>query len=170
MEKVKHYIYSNLYLFLPGLLILLALVAFFTFFEPGDLGRYATRFSECNFNAGGGSINLCTNKIYVSALLPTVIGATVLAYLITAGLTRLLKIDWLSPLIGIAAFYGIPTLLFLIYAALTAGIYGNSRGRIVDTIIAIGSIACLAFVIIVSYINYRKYTERILQRSEMNNT
>ncbi len=168
MEKVKRYITSNLYLFLPGLLILLALTVFFTFFEPHDLGRYATRFSECNFNAGGGSINLCYNRVYVAALLPTVIGATVLAYLITAGLTRLLKIDWLSPLLGIVAFYGIPALIFLFYAALTAGIYGNSRGRIVDRIVTIGSIACLAFVIIVSYINYRKYTERSLRQSRMN--
>lgn len=169
MEKVQRYLYSNLYLFLPSLLILLALAAFFTFFEPDNLEHYATRFSECDFTAGGGSLNLCRNRIYVAALLPTVGGSTVLAFLITAGLTRLLKIAWLSPLFGIAAFYGIPALLFGIHGIFTAGIYGEPRGRITDTIITFGSITFIIFVVVGSYINCQKYTEHNFRQSRMNN-
>ena len=159
-DKARRYLYSNLYLFLPGVLLLVLLPLLYAFFELYWRSVSTDVFSVCDSSYGGGSRNLCENNIWFSTLLSALCVATALALLLVTGLTRLLHIDWLSPLYGIGLFYGIPFLFYVVHLILTAGIYGTDRGKINDAIIIIGIIVFVVFVAVVSYINYRGFSER----------
>src|SRR5512139_3004352 len=100
MDKVRRYIYSNLYPLLPGVLTLVFLPLLYALFEPHWRGTSASAFSACDFTYGGGSSNLCDNDILFSTFLSALGIATPLAFVVTVSLTRLLRIHWLSPLFG----------------------------------------------------------------------
>jgi hypothetical protein len=160
MDKVRRYLYSNLYLFLPSALILVFVPLLYTLFEHPWIRVSASMFSACDFSSGGGSRNLCDNDILLSTFLSALCLATPLAFLLTAGLNRLLHIHWLSPLFGIALFFGIPLLFLLVQTVFTTGIYGEPRGKINNAILDIGMPVCLILAIVASYVNYRKFSEQ----------
>jgi hypothetical protein len=97
MHNVQRYFYSNLYLFLPSVLILALLPLLFALFEHCWIRIAADTFSGCNFSYGAGSRNLCDNGILFSTFLWALCLAIPLAFLLTAGLSRLLHIHWLPP-------------------------------------------------------------------------
>ncbi len=160
MDKVKRYLYSNLYLFFPSILILVFVPLLYALFEHHWIRVSAGTFSACDFSYGGGSRNLCDNDILFSTFLLALGIAAPLAFLLTAGLNRLLHMHWLSPLFGITLFFGIPSVFLLVHTVFTAGIYGELRGKINDTILTIGIPICLVLVAAVSYVNYRKFSEQ----------
>jgi hypothetical protein len=160
MDKVRRYIQSNLYLFLPAVFILIMLPLLYAPFERHWIRVSADIFPACDYSLGGGSRNLCGNDIWFSTLLSALCAAAPLAFLLTAGLSRLLHINWVSPLLGIALFFGVPLLFLLMHAVFTTGIYGEARGKITGTIIAIGIPACLILATAASYINYREFSEQ----------
>jgi hypothetical protein len=160
MDIVRRYLYSNLYLFLPSVLILVLVPLLYTLFEQHWLRVSADAFLACDFSYGGGSRNICDNDILFSTFLSAVCTATPLAFLLTAGLNRLLQIHWLSPLLGIALSFSVPLVFLLLYTVFTAGIYGELRGKISNAILTIGIPVCLILVAGVSYINYRKFSEQ----------
>ena len=160
MDKVKRYLYSNLYLFFPSVLVLVLVPLLYAIFEHHWLRISAGTFSACDFSYGGGSRNLCGNDIFFSTFLSALCVATPLSFLLTAGLNRLLHIHWLSPLFGVALFFGIPLLFLLVHTVFTAGIYGELRGKINDAILTIGIPICLILAAAGSYVNYRKFSER----------
>jgi hypothetical protein len=160
MDKVRRYIYSNLYLFLPSVFILVLLPLLYALFEHYWIRVSADTFSACDFSFGGGSRNICDNNIWFSTSLSALCVAAPFAFLLTAGLNRLLHIHWLSPLLGIALFFGVPLLFLLVHIVFTAGSYGEPRGKINDTILTIGIPVCLVLIAAVSYVNYRKFSEQ----------
>jgi hypothetical protein len=160
MDKVRRYLYSNLYLFLPSVLILVFVSLLYAIFERHWIRVSAGTFSACDFSYGGGSRNLCDNDILFSTFLSALCVAIPLAFLLTAGLNRLLHIHWLSPLFGIALFFGIPLVFLLMHTVFTAGIYGEPRGKINNAILTIGVPVCLILAAVASYVNYRKFSEQ----------
>ena len=160
MDIVRRYLYSNLYLLLPSVLILVLVPLLYNLFEQYWIRVSAGAFSACDFSYGGGSRNLCDNDILFSTFLSALCTATPLAFLLTAGLNRLLQIHWLSPLFGIALFFSIPLVFFLVQIVFTAGTYGEPRGKINDTLITVGIPVCLVLVSAASYVNYRKFSEQ----------
>jgi hypothetical protein len=159
LGRARRYLYSNLYLFLPSVLILVLLPLLYAFFEPCWRTVSTDVFAACDSSYGGGSRNLCENNIWFSALLSALGVATALALPLVTGLIRLLHIDWLSPLYGIGLFYGIPFLFYVVHLILTAGTYGTERGKINDGIITIGIPVLVVLAVVLSYINYRGYRE-----------
>jgi hypothetical protein len=160
MDIVRRYLYSNLYIFLPSVLILVLVPLLYIVFEQHWIRVSTDTFSACDFSSGGGSQNLCDNDILFSTFLSALCTATPLAFLLTAGLNRLLQIHWLSPLLGIALFFSVPLVFLLLYTVFTAGIYGELRGKINNGILTIGIPVCLILVAAVSYVNYRKFSEQ----------
>jgi hypothetical protein len=160
MDNIRRYLYSNLYLFLPGMLILVLVPLLYALFEHHWIRVSAGTFSACDFSSGGGSRNLCDNDILFSTFLSALCVATPLAFLLTAGLNRLLQIHWLSPLLGIILFFGIPLVFFLAHIVFTAGIYGEPRGKINNAVLTVGIPVCLVLFAAASYVNYQKFSER----------
>jgi hypothetical protein len=132
----------------------------YALFENHWIRVSGSTFLACDFSYGGGSRNICDNDILFSTFLSALGIATLLAFLLTAGLNRLLHIHWLSPLFGIALFFVIPFVFILAHTVFTAGIYGELRGKINDIIITIGIPVCLLLVAAASYVNYRKFSEQ----------
>lgn len=160
MDNVRRYIYSNLSLFLPALLMLVFVPLLYNLFEPYWIRISANTFSACDFTAGGGSRNICDNDIWLSTSLTALCMAAPLAFLLTAALNRLLQIHWLSPVSGLALFFAIPLSFLLVYTIFTAGIYGEMRGQITNAILTIGIPICFLLVAVVSYVNYRKFSDQ----------
>jgi hypothetical protein len=166
MDKVRRYIYSNLYLFLPSVFILVLLPLLYALFEHHWIRVSADTFPACDYSLGGGSRNICGNNIWFSTFLSALCVATPFAFLLTAGLNRLLHINWLSPLLGIALFFGIPLLFLLVHTVFTAGIYGEPRGKINNAILATGVPVCFVLAAIGSYVNYREFSKQERNRSK----
>jgi positive regulator of sigma E activity len=157
MEKARRYLYSNIYLFLPGVLISVLLPLVQTLLYP-LWERSSSRFPECNYELAG-SINLCYNRLFFGSLSAAIIVVTILVFLLTLGLIKRLHIEWLSPLFGIALFYSVPLLLFMLSTVLTNGIYGEARGSINNTLITVCIPASLVMAVVTSYLNYRRFSE-----------
>jgi hypothetical protein len=141
-------------------LILVFIPLLYALFDDHWIRASASTFSACDFSYGGGSRNLCDSDILFSTFLSALCLSTPLAFLLTAGLNRLWHIHWLSPLFGIALFFGIPFVFILVQTIFTANIYGELRGKINDTLITIGIPTFLVLGAVASYINYRKFSEQ----------
>lgn len=167
MDKVKRFIYANIHLFLPGILIGILTPPLRSSFQPFFEKNAAEMFSNCDYSMGGGSLNLCSNNIYFSALVCAVLIATVSATFLTWGAAKLLQIDWYSPLYGLAFFYGVPVILFIFSAMFTNGIYGEGRGWINDVILVLGILFSIISAGLLSYSSYRKYSIKIARNEQL---
>ncbi|MFN8459714.1 MAG: hypothetical protein U0401_34550 [Anaerolineae bacterium] len=160
MPTLKSYFYANIYLFLPGALILLQWPLLYNFFGTTLYHFRLNLFSSCDFWAGSGSINLCNNAIDMWSLLGVVIVSHLVALLVTVVILKRLQIYWRSPFYGLLLFYGLPALFVVIHLILNGLFPDTPRMQIGQNLINFGGPLAVLVLFVVSLLNRKAYLEQ----------
>ncbi len=160
MNRIKLYLHANLYFLLPMLLMVVFLPILFPLFTAAVHADVLQHAQACSFEAGGGSLNLCENEVWLFGLVLAFVVSTPLAWMVSRVVIWRLRIHWLSPLFGLAFFYGMPLFLGLIHLVLTHGIYGEQRGMINNVLLMLDIVILLGSVLFISVMNFRRFCQQ----------
>lgn len=123
------------------------------------------RFDVCDFNAGGGSINLCSNDTFLWSVFISILLSTAISVILTQLIMKFLQINWLHSIIGIIIFYGGSTIILFLHAFFTHGIYGNDLGELNKILVPSLLLVSVVFALIVcgcnSFFFYRKVSPKL---------
>jgi hypothetical protein len=156
----RDFIIANIYLFLPGPTIFIFGTIFYLGLYPFIEKMVYVSSNSCDFSAGGGSINLCNNDVWMMTLGVAMLLASIVAFVIIQQINEKISDSFKNALWGILLFYIIPLFWFIIHLIYTAGIYGNERGKINDHIAFVAIPSTIIVFLILGYINvvlFRKY-------------
>jgi hypothetical protein len=157
---IYDYILANIATFLPGIVATISFIISYLIFLPFITKLGLSIFDSCNF-ANGGGYNMCTNDgIYLTWVLSSVLSCLIAIFLTKAAYKQF-NTKWKTPFNGLVLIFGVIFFWGIIGQIATIGIWGDERGRINNTIIAIASIVTPIVLILISYINFHKYRKWI---------
>lgn len=105
MTRFKHYIYANLYLLLPVVLLIILLPVLIPRMTDWVEPEVRRSYSACDYGRGG-SINFCENEIWWRGIVYGAAASTFLAWVVSQLVIWVLHIRWRSPLYGVVFFGG----------------------------------------------------------------
>jgi hypothetical protein len=157
MRQLKPFIFANLYLILPPPLLILLVVSLTYLFALLIDPAVRERTLACDFSAGGGSLNLCTSDIWLTASIFALVIGTLLTWLLCK--LALHKLHWRSPIYGIILCYALPIAFFTLHNLATQSAPIRQRGWINNILFAVEIVVFLILGIFFSQRNYREYAE-----------
>jgi hypothetical protein len=159
MRRLKHYLYANLYFLLPALLVIVLFSPFYWRFT--NLVRPSVYRTEpaCDFKGGGGSLNICENEVWWRAIVLAFAVSNFLAWLVSQVVIWRLRIDWLSPLYGLAFFYGL-LLALLFLNSILSGVLSDYSQRIEDVWLKLDIVIGLGLALPLSWVNFKRYIQK----------